>query len=802
MACTCVAGTASTAAHAAVPTVSAPQPAGIGLALTDFRWAVYQTEDGKAECPHGLNEPDAARKQFDALYETQKNASLSLLQTELVQVGDVWFPDLNRDSRRFTLRQAGGKFAYGLDLDHREGPFDFISPDGTPSVDDQLYRVIGCIDDFRGPTGRFFGTVNSFVASLRFNRVLLRISGVSNPQNDPDVQVTIYRGEDPLLPDATGKSFIPGTSQTVDYRWGSRYIQNLRGRIKNSVLTTEPADIVLPRTIYDETAGELKLKAARFRLKLTSGGAQGLLVGYADIRQLYYHLMQSSYGQFLYPSLYAALSQRADAYPDPKSGANTGISSAVKVRFVRVDIEQRRARDPSTGIRQDRLHGGERANVFLRSRSGVKSGFEDYRKEPIPPDFQVVENELEGPVFANAQGKTLYEWPSRAYLHGAMGELKGSKPKCGSQKTTETAGLMTRYPAGLTLPDLNERLTCTERWPPAWASKHAKPIGKWSIVRRADGKRQWVYDGQPLYTSTEDHQKGDVLGGSKRRIGGEGGAPRKPVAPAPDVPPGFLVIATATGRMITTDTGASVYVSDADGPDQSNCRGECLKTWEPVLAPAIARRHAEWSVVERTPGVMQWAFRKKPLYLYRNDLVDHQASQLGSDVPGWHNVYTQLAPEFPKDFTVQNTSAGQVLADSRGRTIYVYRCIEDTIDQFSCDGPNDPQVYRLAICGAGSVTRCLRTFPYVIAPPGAKSPDRTWSVLSIDPQTGHLATATQARAIRVWAYRGRPVFAFSGDRKPGDINGNSWGNFQGECNGFKAFWLRNDFYRNDSTLLD
>ena len=58
--------------------------------------------------------------------------------------------------------------------------------------------------------------------------------------------VTLYRGRDPLLYDATGKKVVPGGSQRIDTRWGMRYVRALHGSIRDGVLTTEPADIVYP----------------------------------------------------------------------------------------------------------------------------------------------------------------------------------------------------------------------------------------------------------------------------------------------------------------------------------------------------------------------------------------------------------------------------------------------------------------------------------------------------------------------------------------------------------------------------
>jgi hypothetical protein len=115
----------------------------------------------------------------------------------------------------------------------------------------------------------------------------------------------------------------------------------------------------------------------------------------------------------------------------------------------------------------------------------------------------------------------------------------------------------------------------------------------------------------------------------------------------------------------------------------------------------------------------------------------------------------QEAPPPPEEFTVQDTPSGQVLADARGRTLYSYTCGDDAPDQLSCESPADTQVYRLAMCGGGSAERCERNFPYVEAATDARSQSRL-ERREIDPATGHSPPGT-GRALRVWAYRERPV---------------------------------------------
>ncbi len=418
---------------------------------------------------------------------------------------------------------------------------------------------------------------------------------------------------------------------------------------------------------------------------------------------------------------------------------------------------------------------------------------EDYLRVPMPPGFRVMNSELDGPVFADPRGMTLYYWPQSTMRNGITGDPK-NQSMCTDKVTTHTAGLMSPYPPGLELPELDKRLSCAGVWPPVLAADDAKAIGAFTIIKRSDGRKQWAYDEHALYTSTLDKLPGDVMAATTRRSGGDGPAAREVATVPPAIPPGFYVTSTAMGRQLVTAKNFSVYMSDKDGPDKSNCDAACTRVWSPVIAPVSARAQGDWSVFERSPGVRQWAFRKAPLYT--NVLDSDIRSLQGSDVPGWHNVYTQKAPSPPKEFTQQDSETGIVLADAKGKTIYVYNCADDSADQLACDHVDAPQAYRLAICGGGKVERCLRDWPYVVASADAKSTSRTWSVIEIDPMTGHLAKPGQAGALRVWAYQDAPVYTYSGDKAPGDIYGNGNGEFGGSRNGFKAFFLRDDFFDN------
>lgn len=420
---------------------------------------------------------------------------------------------------------------------------------------------------------------------------------------------------------------------------------------------------------------------------------------------------------------------------------------------------------------------------------------ESYVPVPMPPGIKVVQTELDGPVFATAEGMTIYTWPLGGLRNGNAGDRrKSGVSTCDDTVFQETSGLMSPYPPGFLLPDLDKRKSCEQLWKPVLAPADAKTVGKWTIAKRKNGDSQWAYDGYPIYTSDRDRQPGDVLGGTNSIAGGAQGVVRYPIGPPPDVPPELSIIPFRTGHLLLNNKGFSVYSSDADTATKSSCTAKCLEEWIPVLAPQTAKARGDWSVLERSPGIKQWVYRGKPLYTYA--LEKRTRSFTGSDVPGWQNVFTQRALPPPEEFTVQDSHIGQVLADASGKTIYVYACNDDALDQQTCDNPDSPQAYRMAICGNGDPKVCLETFPYVKASAGARSESRLWSVMTIDPMTGLRAEPGQPGAIQVWAYRDRPVYTHGKDRKPGDAEGDSWGEFNGQRNGYKAFWLRDDFRNN------
>jgi len=53
---------------------------------------------------------------------------------------------------------------------------------------------------------------------------------------------------------------------------------------------------------------------------------------------------------------------------------------------------------------------------------------------------------------------------------------------------------------------------CAASWPPLIAAAGAKRAGRYAIIARDDGGRQWTYKGKPLYLSVKDQKAGDRSG--------------------------------------------------------------------------------------------------------------------------------------------------------------------------------------------------------------------------------------------------------------------------------------------------
>ena len=303
----------------------------IGYVLTNYFFSMYTTEK-KTECPEGLNDGPIA--QFNALYP--KDQPRKVVDTELKREAQVWFPNL--EPEQFKFKEPVSKVAPGLNLDGKVGPNSFTSPDGEQGIDNQFYRVIGCIGDYR-PGGSLNGFHNIYLRDRNYTRLLIELTDVDSLVNDDDVTVSTYRGLDRLLTDASGNEILPNGTERVDERFGKRFTRHTHGKITNGVLTIDPTDLNIGIIMNYDVRAFITVRDSQFKMNITQDSLRGIWAGYFDIPAYYkaintaYATYHHNYGGQTIQSVYKAMYRLADAHPDPKTGQNTAISASMDVAF-------------------------------------------------------------------------------------------------------------------------------------------------------------------------------------------------------------------------------------------------------------------------------------------------------------------------------------------------------------------------------------------------------------------------------------------------------------------------------------
>jgi predicted lipoprotein with Yx(FWY)xxD motif len=86
---------------------------------------------------------------------------------------------------------------------------------------------------------------------------------------------------------------------------------------------------------------------------------------------------------------------------------------------------------------------------------------------------------------------------------------------------------------------------------------------------------------------------------------------------------------------VRDNAGRALYVFAQDTAFQSNCSGDCNRSWPAFLASSDVPSHPLLTVIKRNDGAAQWAYRGQPLYYFAGD---RNASDMNGDGVGgqWH----------------------------------------------------------------------------------------------------------------------------------------------------------------------
>jgi predicted lipoprotein with Yx(FWY)xxD motif len=214
------------------------------------------------------------------------------------------------------------------------------------------------------------------------------------------------------------------------------------------------------------------------------------------------------------------------------------------------------------------------------------------------------------------------------------------------------------------------------------------------------------------------------------------------------------------GNVLTDSAGLTLYRFDKDTaePPKSNCDGDCAKKWPPVPADdATAGEGIDKSLlgsVTRSDGTKQLTVGGWPAYRFAKDAQAGDTN--GQGVGGtWYALApdgkkAQSAADLPGLSTRKDPKLGEIVVDKNGHTVYRFMKDEAWPKPISnCTGA------------------CLEKWPAV-------APVEFGDTKGIQ-QKGYMNFARQDGKGRQQTINCWPIYTFSGDKAPGDTNGQGVG---------------------------
>lgn len=303
--------------------------------------------------------------------------------------------------------------------------------------------------------------------------------------------------------------------------------------------------------------------------------------------------------------------------------------------------------------------------------------------------------------------------------------------------------------------------TCAGKWPPLLVGDGAVSDDEMTIITRSNGNKQWAFKGIPLYHWYQDVAQGDINGDGVNNVW-------HLARPTPIdtnainklntyVGNETILSATSAASVLTSmridKEGFTLYTFDKDPIDDSACADECINIWPPLLADAGASVNYPLSIITATNGNMQWAFKGKPLYFFKNDNVAGDVN--GNEVKDvWHTATQEPAIQrttengrylsatgkvktlLPNEGSTTDFSVAAV--DKDGFSLYVFD--NDSIESSNCEG------------------QCLVNWPAFV--PSDE-----------DIAIGNFTIFERSNGTKQWAHNGMPLYFFIDDIARSEING-------------------------------
>lgn len=226
------------------------------------------------------------------------------------------------------LKFVEARQSVGFDLDGEQSADDFVDLfTGKPGIDNQLFRSLGCNQNFRGTWNSPSAYGEWVWVQLRDSQPAWLMTITDAPSGKSgEVIVRIQRSFDHLRSNMDGS---PRWHATYRADPDPRSFNEYRGYLRNGELTIlrQPRLSILWNGL---SAPVLNLGQFQLRLQQDARGQwDGLIGGFQPWRELYFAFSHNGIVGDR-PGLWHAMKKAADAEPDPATGQNLSISVAYR----------------------------------------------------------------------------------------------------------------------------------------------------------------------------------------------------------------------------------------------------------------------------------------------------------------------------------------------------------------------------------------------------------------------------------------------------------------------------------------